>query len=192
MGSARQAVPGGPRPAIHSETRSQSRMEIADKKNRLRGPWSVFGLALAVGFGGWLLSCLYLSCCGSVVRGSSGRVPANTIRSEGAPVIYFFNVGETSYHGWRRGIQWGEQPLAVVYCRFLPRMHLTSLRAGITTPRALWEEADFLLRAFLGTLGSATGLLLVLYGDRMPTSLPKGWHFLHGLDFHHHHHRRGQ
>lgn len=167
-------------------------MEIADKKRGQRGPWNVFGLLLTIGFGGWLLCCLYLSCWGNVVRGSSGRVPANTIRPEGEPVIYFFNVGETTYHGWRRGIQWGEQSLAVVYCHFMPRLHLTSLRSSMATPRALWQETDFLLRVVLGTFGSLTGLLLTLYGERLPTSLPKGWRFLHGLDFHHHHHDRGQ
>ena len=172
--------------------RSPQSMDIADKKRRLRGPWAVFGLVVAVGFGFWLLSCLYLSGLGRVVDGSSGRVPADTIRSEGAPVIYFFNVGELTYHGWRRGIQWGEQPLTVVYCHFLPRIHLTSLRPGLTTPHALWNEVDFLLRIALGGLGTAAGLLLVFFGEALPTSLPKGWRFLHGLDFHHHHHHRGQ
>ena len=59
--------------------------------------------------------------------------PAHEIRDDGGPVVYFFNVDDTTYHGWRRGIQWGEQEITVVYSPLLPRGHLTSVRPGLAS-----------------------------------------------------------
>jgi len=154
--------------------------EISDK-SWLRHPWRIAGLAVALFFGVQLLLCLHVTFLGRVVPGFSGRVAAHVITDDGAPVLYSYLVQGHPYHGWRRGIQWGDQELSVVYSPFLPRYHLTSVKPRIRTARALWREIDFLFRIGILTLGTLVGLLLVLNAERLPTALPRGWSLLPGL-----------
>ncbi|NOY80993.1 MAG: hypothetical protein GXP31_08305 [Kiritimatiellaeota bacterium] len=123
------------------------------------GRWRRLGAASALVFGVWSLLYIDLAVAGRLVTGHSARIPAEGIPDDQGPVLYFYRVNDVTYHGWRRGIQWGEQPLAIVYLGAWPRIHVTSLRPDLPGPSALWRDADFLLRlalvgcAFLASLG---------------------------------------
>jgi len=152
--------------------------------------WRVLGAAVLLFFGLKLLLCLHLGLIGRAVSGHTGTPKGDVIPDASEPVLYvYFPEGASTVpghqqvppHGWRRGLQWGGQEVTVVYSPFISKIHVVSTTPGILRATALWGEIDYLLRVALLLCGTVVGLGMVLFGDRFPTSLPKGWHFLHGL-----------
>lgn len=122
-----------------------------------RHPGRFVGVAIGTYFAAKLLILLQLGVVGRVVPGFSGRLSQGETSEPGAPVIYFYQVGETSYHGWRRGIDYGAQELSVSYSPLLPRLHVTSTRTGLVSAWALWSEPDYWLRLLLALGGIGVG-----------------------------------
>jgi hypothetical protein len=136
-------------------------------------------VAVGVYFAAKLLIVLHLGVLGNVVPGFSGRLNQGEASEAGAPVIYFYQVGETSYHGWRRGIEYGAQELSVSCSPLLPRLHVTSTRAGLVSARAFWGEPDYWLRLLLALGGIAVGWFIERAWLRFEQ---RGGTFLAGLD----------
>jgi hypothetical protein len=114
-------------------------------------------VAIGAYFAAKLLILLHLSVMGRVAPGFSGRLNQGEVAEPGSPVIYFYQVDETSYHGWRRGIDYGAQELSVSYSPLLPRLHVTSTRPGLLSARVFWAEPDYWLRLLLALGGIAVG-----------------------------------
>ena len=159
-----------------------SHMKDIDATNRLRHPWRVTGLLLALFFGLKLLFFVHLPLFGKLVPGYTGRVAIEELTSAEDPVLYVYQVGEQTHHGWRRGLEWGKQEITVVYSPAMPRYHFIAVAPRMTSTMRLWGEIDFLLRVFLLAGGTAIGLGLVVWAEKVPSSLPRGWTFLPGLD----------
>ncbi len=139
----------------------------------LRAPWRKAGVLLAAAGLLGLALYLHLIFFGRVIPGRSARIPARGIPADNGPVLYFYMVRGATYSGWRRGIQWGEQPLAILYSPFWPRIHLTSTNPKLRSPRAWLREPDFLLR--LGLCGALllAGAGLLVFGPRFSRAF--GW-----------------
>jgi len=114
-----------------------------------------------------LLLYLHLAFMGRVVSGRSARIPAGGVPDDNGPVLYFYMVNGETYSGWRRGIQWGEQPIAVLYSPLWARVHVTSTDASLQTPRAWLRDPDFLLRLALWGTVLAFGLVTLVLGARL-------------------------
>jgi hypothetical protein len=155
-------------------------------------PVRLVGFALMCYFLLRLLMVSHLALIGRPVPGFSGSLKGNEIPEAGAPVLYVYHVAGTSSQdppgfGWRRGIQWGGQEISVFYSPLHPRMHFASLTPRLTDPSGLWCDVDFLLRIALFGGPAVLCLILALFGHRLPTALPHGWNFLHGLERHRQH-----
>lgn len=157
-------------------------------------PWHKYPVRLV----GFLLLCYFLlrllmvshlAVVGHPVPGYSGTLKSHEIPEAGTPVLYVYHVDGTSAQdppgfGWRRGIQWGGQEISVFYSPFHPNMHFASVTPGLTNASGLWGDVDFLFRIALFGIPAVLCLLGALFGHRLPTALPHGWHFLHGLQKH--------
>ncbi len=104
------------------------------------------------------------------------------LRHDGESVIYFYMVGERTLHGWRRGIQYGERDLRVVYSRIIPRIHVTVIDGSLSSPGDLWGGIDYLLRVFLLAGGALIGAAMVALSARLPSTIPRKWRLYLGLD----------
>jgi hypothetical protein len=100
---------------------------------------------------------LHLGLVGRAVAGASVRLAPGEAVEPGGPVAYSFSADGVVHHGWRRGIEYGAQPLSVVYCPALPALHLTFTRPGLRSGRGLWSEPDYWLRLVLAATGMGLG-----------------------------------
>ncbi len=130
---------------------------MSESRPWFRHPGRLAGVAIAAYFTARLLILLHLGALGRVIPGFSGRLNQGEVAAPGSPVIYFYQVGETSYHGWRRGIEYGAQELSVSASPLVPRWHVTSTRPGLRSARAFWVDPDFGLRLLLALGGIAVG-----------------------------------
>jgi len=119
----------------------------------------------------WLLVLLHLAVLGRITVGRSARIPISGAPQDAGPVLYFYMIGNATYHGWRRGIEWGEQPLTVVYSPIWPRIHTTTPNLGLRAPRDLFQEPDFVLRLLLAVVGTGGGVALTLAGPWIERSI---------------------
>ena len=129
------------------------------------GPWfkhpgRLAGVAIAAYFAAKFLVTLHLGVSGRMAPAFSGRLNQGEAVEPGGPVIYFYAVGETTYHGWRRGIEYGAQELSVSYSPLLPRLHVSSTRAGLVSAWSLWSDPDYWLRLLLALGGVGLGCLI--------------------------------
>jgi len=149
------------------EIGNPSRIRLFFRRKRRR-----VGAAASLVFGLWFLSCAYLGVAGRVIIGHSARVPTEGIPADTGPVLYFYRVEDKTYHGWRRGIQWGEQPLAVVYWAAWPRIHVTGLRPAVEVAPDLWRDPDYLVRIVLLAVAFVGSLVLMVFGPYVRLRLP--------------------
>ena len=140
------------------------------------------GLVIAAFFGLKLLGCLSLTIVGRAVPAYPGMLKDRNPSDDRGPVFYVYHVNDEVFHGWRRGIQWGGDRFTAVYCPIMPWYHVTSLKGGLTSPRALLGEGDFWLRVFMLGLGVGFGALLAGFVTRLPGLMPKNWSLLPGLE----------
>lgn len=143
-----------------------------------RHPGRLAGIAIAAYFGLKFLVLVHLGLVGQIVPGFSGRLSPGEAVEPGAPVLYFYRVGEASHHGWRRGIEYGGEPLSVVHSPLIARLHVASPRTGLQTPLALWSEPDYWFRLLVAVGGFGLGWFIERLWGRFER---RGGLFLHGL-----------
>ncbi len=137
------------------------------------------GLLIAAYFSLKLLAYVHLGLIGVTVPAMTGRLEDGSSPEPGGEVIYFYRVNGVTYHGWRRGVEYGGQALSVVHSPIANSFHVSSLKAGLPSRFGLWLEVDFWLRLALAGGGLALGLLVIGF----PAMWRKrNWRFLHGLD----------
>lgn len=124
-------------------------------------PGQLLGVAVVLAFGLKLIGIVHLGVIGTVVQGESGRLTSDRNPDRSGEVMYFYRVEEKTYSGWRRGIDYGGQRLAVVYSPVIPGLHATSTNTDIQTAAEFWLEPDFWLRIALMLLGIAVGFLII-------------------------------
>jgi hypothetical protein len=112
-----------------------------------------------------LAAVIHLGLIGRVTEGITGRLEARNAEP-GEPVVYFYRVGENSYHGWRRGLQYGGNRLSVVYSPLYAKIHVTATEPGLPSPRALWSRSDYWLRLLLAAGGLALGAVVYILWTR--------------------------
>jgi hypothetical protein len=144
-----------------------------------RHPGRLAGVTIGIYFAAKLLILGHLGVVGRIVPAYSGRLNQGQAAEAGAPVIYFYQVGDASYHGWRRGIEYGAQELSVSASPLWPRWHLISTRPGLLSARAFWAEPDYWLRLLLALGGIAVGCGIERAWLRFER---RGGTFLAGLD----------
>jgi len=137
-----------------------------------RGRWRRPGAAASLAFGLWFLVYAVLGFAGRTIVGHSARVPDEGVPDDNGPVLYFYRVNDVTYHGWRRGIQWGEQPFAVVYWGAWPRVHVTSLQPTLDRASDLWCDPDYLVRVILLGAAFLASLTIMVFGPRIRLRLP--------------------
>ena len=152
---------------------------MSESRPWFRHPGRLAGVAIAAYFTARLLILLHLGALGRVIPGFSGRLNQGEVAAPGSPVIYFYQVGETSYHGWRRGIEYGAQELSVSASPLVPRWHVTSTHPGLLSARAFWAEPDYWLRLLLALGGVGVGWGIERAWLRFER---RGGAFLAGLD----------
>jgi hypothetical protein len=129
--------------------------DTSEPKRRFAHPAQPAGLLVAAWFLFRFLAWFHLALFGTVVEGRTGVLPPGMQAPFGEPVPYFYQGSvqqPVPYSGWREGIEYGGQRLAVVYSPLANSFHATCLRA-IESSSGLWREDTYVLRLLLYVAG---------------------------------------
>lgn len=141
----------------------------SEPKRRFSSPAQPAGLLVAAWFLFRFLAWLHLALIGTVTEGRSGVLPPGMQVPFGEAVPYFYQgrvPQPQPYIGWREGIEYGGERLAVVYSPLMNSFHTTSLRE-IAGPAGLWRVDTYVLRLALYLAGVGFGILIFF--------LPRFW-----------------